>query len=158
MTEGADVTTSRTPRINHVAMSVPADLLAEDSRRDLLRFYGGIFGWEEYPSETVDRHKLVLGVHSFEQFVFLISEDDPMRCPPLDHFGMSVGTMEELDELLEKVQAFAREDDRVRIIDKQAEDHDGSLVLTSFYVGYLLPMMVEIQHFDWKIEGIGDDA
>ena len=36
--------------------------------------------------------------------------------------------------------------DRVDIVDKSAENH-GPLTITSFYVGYLLPMMVEVQHF-----------
>jgi hypothetical protein len=34
----------------------------------------------------------------------------------------------------------------VEVIDKQTEQHPG-VTLTSFYVGYLLPLMVEVQHF-----------
>ena len=37
-------------------------------------------------------------------------------------------------------------DPRVEIIDKQVEKHPG-LSITNFYVGYLLPMMIEVQHF-----------
>jgi hypothetical protein len=62
---------------------------------------------------------------------------------------MSVDTMEELDDMLERARAFQSRDDRVDIVDKHATDHDGFLVLTSFYVRYLLPMMVEVQHYDW---------
>jgi len=141
---------TRKPRLNHVAMSVPADLLAEESRRELLRFYGDVFGWEEHASETVDREILVLRVHSNEQFVFLIADDDPMTCPPKDHFGMSVATMEELDDTLAAARRFAATDDRVRIIDKHTDDF-GVLKLTSFYCGFLLPMMIEVQHFDWDL-------
>jgi len=130
-------------------MSVPADLLDEDGRAELLRFYGDVFGWEELPTETLDRQRLVMRAYSNEQFVFLIAEDPPMTCPRLDHFGMSVGTMEELDDMLERAQKFRAEDDRVDIIDKHATDHDGFLVLTSFYVRYLLPMMIEVQHYEW---------
>lgn len=139
----------RAPRFNHVAMSVPADLLDEDGRAELLRFYGDVFGWEELPTETLDRQRLVLRAYSNEQFVFLIAEDPPMTCPRLDHFGMSVGTMEELDDMLERARKFQAEDDRVDIVDKHATDHDGFLVLTSFYVRYLLPMMIEVQHYEW---------
>ena len=32
-------TPTRTPRFNHVAMSVPSELLGEEGRRDLVRFY-----------------------------------------------------------------------------------------------------------------------
>jgi len=70
--------TLRTPRFNHVAMSVPADLLGEEGRAELCAFYNEVFGWNELPTETVDRKKLVFGVHAIEQFVFLISDDPPM--------------------------------------------------------------------------------
>jgi hypothetical protein len=142
-------TKTRAPRFNHVAMSVPADLLDENGRAELLRFYGDVFGWEELPTETLDRQRLVMRAYSNEQFVFLIAEDPPMTCPRLDHFGMSVGAMEELDDMLERARTFQGKDDRVDIVDKHATDHDGFLVLTSFYVRYLLPMMIEVQHWDW---------
>jgi hypothetical protein len=138
-----------TPRFNHVAMSVPADLLDEGGRRDLVDFYSNVFGWQELPTETVDRHKLVLSAYRYDQFVFLIADDSPMTCPRLDHFGMGVGSMLELDELLASAKAYQQKDDRVDIIDKRTEHHPG-LDLTSFYVGFLLPMMVEIQHFAFQ--------
>ncbi len=141
-------TRTRTPRFNHVAMSVPADLLDEQGRADLLAFYGDVFGWDELPTETKDRYRLVMRAHDNEQFVFLIAEDSPMSCPRLDHFGMSVGSAEELEEIYAKAQAWAAKDDRVDLIEKKGEDMHGVLVLTSFYVRFLLPMMVEIQHFD----------
>jgi hypothetical protein len=140
--------TIRKPRFNHVAMSVPADLLGEAGRADILRFYGDVFGWQEHPTETVDRKKLVLRVHSNEQFVFLIADDPPMICPRLDHFGMSVATIPELDDALARAKAFAAHDDRVDVVDKKTDDF-GMLKLTSFYVGFLLPMMVEIQHYEY---------
>jgi hypothetical protein len=138
-----------TPRFNHVAMSVPADLLDERGRHDLVDFYSNVFGWQELPTETVDRHKLVLSAYRYDQFVFLIADDSPMTCPRLDHFGMGVGSMLELDELLASAKAYQQKDDRVDIIDKRTEHHPG-LDLTSFYVGFLLPMMVEVQHFAFQ--------
>ena len=139
----------RKPRFNHVAMSVPADLLGETGRRELCDFYGEVFGWNELPTETVDGRKLVFGVHAIEQFVFLIADESPMVAPRLDHFGLSVGTEAELDDVLAKAKAYQARDDRVDVIDKQLEDH-GMLAITSIYVGYLLPMMVEIQYWDFK--------
>jgi hypothetical protein len=138
-----------TPRFNHVAMSVPADLLDERGRHDLVDFYSNVFGWQELPTETVDRHKLVLSAYRYDQFVFLIADDSPMTCPRLDHFGMGVGSMLELDDVLASARAYQQKDDRVDIIDKKTEHHPG-LDLTSFYVGFLLPMMVEIQHFAFQ--------
>ena len=139
---------TRTPRFNHVAMSVPADLLDEQGRTALLDFWGGVFGFQELPTETEDRRKLVLSAYDFEQFVFLIAEDDPMRCPRLDHFGMSVGTLEELEAFHAKAKAYAEQDDRVDLIEQSVEDH-GVVKIHNFYVRFLLPMMIEIQHFEW---------
>jgi len=142
-------TPTRTPRFNHVAMSVPSELLGEDGRRDLVHFYEEVFGWKELPTETVDGKKLVLSAYTYEQFVFLIADDPPMACPRLDHFGMSVETEQELDDMLARAKTFRTRDDRVDIVDREVTDH-GVLAITSFYVRYLLPMMVEIQWWDFK--------
>ena len=134
------------PRLNHVAMSVPADLLDETNRRHIVDFYREVFGWEELPTETRDREQLVLSAYRIDQFVFLIADDSPMRAPRLDHFGMGVATMDELDEFYQRSLDYKKKDDRVDVIDKQTEKHPG-VTLTNFYVGFLLPLMVEVQHF-----------
>jgi len=136
----------RPPRFNHVAMSVPADLLGEEGRRDIGSFYSEVFGWEELPTETVDRQKLVLSAYRYDQFVFLVAGDEPMSAPEGDHFGMGVDTVEELEELHRRAEAYQRRDPRVRLTDISTEEHPG-LTLTSFYVGFLLPLTVEVQHF-----------
>jgi hypothetical protein len=87
--------------------------------------------------------------YRYDQFVFLIADEPHMTGPRLDHFGMGVDRMDELDEFLRRAKAFKEQDDRVDIIDKKAEDH-GVLVITSFYVRYLLPLMVEVQHYEMK--------
>jgi hypothetical protein len=143
------VSTTRTPRFNHVAMSLSADLLGEEHRTEIVDFYRDVFGWEELPMLTIDGKRLVLSAYTYEQFVFLIADDPPMVCPHLDHFGMSVATEREFDEMLDRAKAFQKRDDRVEIIDKKVEDH-GMLAITSCYVRYLLPMMVELQWWDFK--------
>jgi hypothetical protein len=149
---------SETPRatFNHVAMSVPSDLLDEGGRSDLLRFFGEVFGFTEMPSMTKDRELLVVRAHSNEQFVYLHADDDPMRCPPADHFGMSVGSEVELDGMLERARKLQELDSRVEIVEKQSEDFK-VLKLHSFYVRYRLPLMIEVQCFDWA-EGVGADS
>ena len=82
---------ARKPRLNHVAMSLPADLLDEEHRRLIADFYQDVFGFVELPMLTEDRRRLVLQVHNIEQFLFLIAEEAPMSCPRLDHWGISVG-------------------------------------------------------------------
>jgi hypothetical protein len=142
-------TKTRAPRFNHVAMSVPSTLLEAEGRAQLTAFYGDVFGWQELPTETIDGQRLIFGCHSIEQFVFLIADDPPMTCPRLDHYGFSVGSEAELDAVLAKAKAWQARDDRVDIVDKKTDDH-GMLAITSIYVRYLLPMMVEIQYWDFK--------
>ena len=135
-------------RFNHVAMSVPADLLDEAGRADIARFYGEVFGWNEHPTMTEDRKRLVMGVHSYDQFVFLIADDSPMQAPKGDHFGMAVESLDELNEVLRRAEAFAADDDRVEITGYEVDDFT-VLKLHSFYVRYRLPLMVEVQYFEW---------
>ena len=137
------------PRFNHVAMSMPAEALDERGRSDIIDFCNEVFGWTEIEQLTKDRAQLVLQAYTYGQFVFLIAEDEPMQAPRMDHFGMQVATMDELDDMLAKARAYKDKDDRVDIVDKSAEDF-GPLVLTSFYVRHLLPLMVEVQHYELK--------
>ncbi len=141
-------TKTRTPRFNHVAMTVDRELLSPEGRADLLRFCGEVFGWEELPMLTTDHKRLVLSAWTHEQFVFLHGSDEPMRCSPEDHFGLSVGSLAELEELRARALAFAEEDDRVTVTTQSLEDY-GALKLHSFYVTYLLPLTIEVQHFEY---------
>ena len=140
-------------RFNHVAMSMPADALDEQGRADITAFYSEVFGWVEHPTMTEDRKRLVMGVHSYDQFVFLSADDEPMSAPRLDHFGLAVDTLDQLHTVLDRAKAYRERDDRVDIIDYDVEDH-GVLKLHNFYVGFLLPMMVEVQCFEF-VEGMG---
>jgi hypothetical protein len=140
-------------RFNHVAMTVPADRLDAAGRAELLRFYGEVFGWTEMPTLTADRERLVLRAHSNEQFVFLVAGDAPMRAPEGDHFGLSVGTPAELEAIRARARELARRDPRVAVTDATVEDY-GVLRLHSFYVGFGLPMRVEVQCYEWSA-GVG---
>jgi hypothetical protein len=136
------------PRFNHVAMSVSADLLDEQNRADLLAFYGEVFGWQEAPGMTIDRQRLVLMAHRYDQFVFLIKDDEPMTAPRLDHWGQAVSSREELDELYARALRYRDKDDRVDIVEMSADQHPG-VTIHAFYVRYLLPLMIETQYFAW---------
>ena len=143
---------SKPPRLNHVAMSLPPDALDGDGRDALKAFYGDVFGLEEYPELTEDRHRLVLRAHHHEQFVFLISEDAPMTAPRLDHFGISVATLDDFNEVARRAAAWKeKEPDDVDLIEPTVEEHAGLLKLHSFYVRYRLPLMIETQHFEYLV-------
>jgi hypothetical protein len=144
------------PSFNHVAMSVPAELLSAESRAGLLRFYGEVFGWTEMPTMTEEGVRLVLRVHSNEQFVFLIADAQPMTCPRMDHFGLSVAAPAELYETCERARKFRERDPRVEIIEPEIEDYK-VLKLHNFYVRFRLPMMVEVQCYEWA-PGVGPSS
>ncbi len=137
------------PRFNHVAMSVPASLLDDEGRADILRFHDEVFGWKEMPTMTEPGRRLVLQAYTWDQFVFLIADDDPMRAPGSTTSAWPSTAREQFDEFLGRARACAERDERVDLIDHEAEDFGDFLTLHNFYVGFLLPMMVEVQYYDW---------
>jgi phytoene dehydrogenase-like protein len=146
-------------RINHVAMSVPADTLDDTTRKELLEFYGEVFGWSEYVAPEEPGNPLIMRMAEPTQFVYVHPEPGGgMVAPRLDHFGVEVATEAELDEILERARRFAERDDRVEIIDKKVTvygtDESAApelagleVALVNCYVRYRLPLMVEVQHF-----------
>ena len=147
---------SEAPKFNHVAMSVPADLLDADGRAAICEFYGDVFGFAEHPQMTADRQRLVLGAHTFEQFVFLVAQGDYMRAHHHDHYGMSVATKADFDAIAERAAAWnSKLPDKVTLDGPSMEEHEGVLQLHSFYVSYLLPLTIEVQWFDWLIDVSG---
>jgi hypothetical protein len=140
---------SAPPKMNHVAMSLPADALDAAGRAAIVDFYGDVLGCVEHEEMTQDRARLILGFHSHDQFVFLIAEDRPMAAPRLDHWGFSVSTQADFDELARRCAARAAADAEVDYIEPTAEEHAGIVRIHSLYVGYKLPMMVECQYWEW---------
>jgi hypothetical protein len=99
--------TAFAPRINHVAISVDADLMDEAGRAALLDFFSEIFGWTEGDNSTEKGNPLILYTGSLGQFLYLLpAKDEFMVTPNMDHFGMEVSSMEELTEILERVEAY----------------------------------------------------
>jgi len=67
----------------------------------------------------------------------------------LDHFGLQIETLEELHAIVDRAKQYAEHDERVRIIDVHDRTTHGpthDYVLTSAYIGFVLPLMVELQH------------
>jgi hypothetical protein len=142
---------SRRPTLNHVAISMDPAVLDERGRSEVLAFYGEVFGWTEGDNTGEAGNPLILYTGAFGQFVYLLPADPPLSAPPLDHFGMQVDTLPELHAIVEKTKAAAALDDRVRVIDVHARTTHGSThdyTLTSAYVGFLLPLMIELQHLE----------
>ena len=144
---------SSVPTLNHVAMSMDPGVLDEQGRADILSFYGEVFGWSEGDNTGERGNPLILMTGAPMQFVYLLPGDpdtgEHMQTPALDHFGLHVRTLDDLDEILGRAKAYADHDDRVRIIDVDERTTHGptdDYTLTNAYIGFLLPLMVELQH------------
>jgi hypothetical protein len=140
---------SFTPRLNHVAMTMSPAALDDHGRAEIKDFYGDVFGWTEGDNSGEQGNPLIMMTGEVMQFVYLLPGDPALACPTLDHFGLEVSSVEEIEAIVAKAKAWQEKDDRVQIIDVKArasEGPRGQYVLTSAYIGYLLPMMVELQH------------
>ena len=136
------------PRFNHVAMSVSADLLDAEGRAALVDYHREVYGFTELDEMTEDRRRLILSCCDYQQFIFLIADDQPMAAPRLDHYGLSVSSMDDFNSCFERARSAAARDARVDLIEPTMEDYD-VLKLHSFYAGFLLPMMIEIQYWEF---------
>jgi hypothetical protein len=138
------------PIINHVAISVDADVLNEAGRTALLDFFGEVFGWVEGDNSTERGNPLILYTGEMRQYLYLLpASDDFLRAPRLDHFGLEIATLEELMAILDRAKAYQKRDDRVTIIDLDEMVTHGptsDYTLTNAYIGFLIPLMIELQH------------
>ena len=136
------------PRLNHVAITMPPDQLDDAGRAEIKDFYGDVFEWFEGDNSGESGNPLILMTGQM-QFVYLLPGEPALECPRLDHFGLEVSSVEEIETIVAKAKAWQSKDDRVQIIDVKARSSEGPrgrYVLTSAYIGHLLPMMVELQH------------
>jgi hypothetical protein len=137
------------PSLNHVALTVDPALLDDRGRAEILDFYGDVFGWTEGDNTGESGNPLILYTGTFAEFVYLLPGDPYLVAPALDHFGLQLSTRGELEEIVGRAQARRERDDRVTIIDIATRTTPGpthDYTLTSAYIGFVLPLMVELQH------------
>jgi len=145
------VSKSFRPRLNHVAISMDPTVLDVAGRKEILQFYGEVFGWTEGDNTGEKGNPLILYTGEFAQFVYLLPADPPLVAPALDHFGLEVATTEELARIVELAKQYKVKDDRVRIIDTETRITSGpthDYALTSAYIGFLLPLLIELQYLE----------
>jgi hypothetical protein len=137
------------PTLNHVAISMDPSVLDDAGRREILDFYGEVFGWTEGDNTGEAGNPLILYTGAFGQFVYLLPASPALSAPPLDHFGLQIESLEELHAIVARARRYQARDDRVQLIDVHARTTHGpthDYTLTSAYVGFVLPLMVELQH------------
>ena len=145
------------PRINHVAISVDAEIMDEKGRAALLAFFSEVFGWTEGDNSTEKGNPLILYTGSLGQFLYLLpAENAFMVTPNMDHFGMEVSSKEELMAILDRARAYQSNDDRVRVTDvgdMVTRYEDKTYTLTNAYIWFLIPLWIEIQHVERRSAG-----
>jgi hypothetical protein len=139
------------PRLNHVAISMDPALLDDAGRAELLDFYGDVFGWTEGDNTGEIGNPLIMYTGAFGQFVYLLPGDPYLTAPAMDHFGLQVSTLPELEAIVERAKARQGGDERVTLIDVHARTTQGpthDYTLTSAYIGFVIPLLVELQHLE----------
>jgi len=137
-------------RLNHLAIGMPITEFDEQRRREIADFYRDVFGWYEFtPDEPGD--PMILAFDEFGQYLYLIAEEPPLRAAPMAHVGVQVDSRTELDAILERARAYGTRDARVKVTDPVTEPQRsgrGRVTLTNCYIGYLLPVMIELQYIE----------
>jgi hypothetical protein len=139
------------PRLNHVAISVDPAVLDARGRADILAFYGEVFGWTEGDNTGEAGNPLILYTGAFAQFIYLLPGEPYLQAPAMDHFGVQVASLEQLQSIVDKAKARQARDERVTLIDVHARTTQGpthDYTLTSAYIGFVLPLLVELQHLE----------
>jgi hypothetical protein len=138
-------------RLNHLAIGMPPAEFDQKRRREIADFYDEVFGWYEFtPDEPGD--PMILAFREFGQYLYLVAEEPPLSAAPMAHVGVQVDSREELEAILGRARAYARRDPRVKVTDPVTEPQRsdrGRVTMTNCYIGYLLPVMVELQHIDF---------
>ena len=110
-----------------------------------------MFGWTEGDNTGEAGNPLILYTGAFGQFVYLLPGDPHLTAPALDHFGFQVATLAELHAIVDRAQAYRRaRRTGARHRRARAHDHgpDHDYTLTSAYIGFVLPLMIELQHLE----------
>ena len=139
------------PRLNHVAITMDPTLLDDRGRAELLGFYGDVFGWTEGDNTGELGDPLIMYTGAFGQFVYLLPGDPYLSAPAMDHFGVQVATVSQLEAIVDRARHRRQADPRVTVIDvhtrtTQGPTHD--YTLTSAYIGFVMPLLVELQHLE----------
>jgi hypothetical protein len=140
--------TAHRPRINHVAIPVPAAQLDDRGRAEILEFYGAVLGWTEGDNTGERGNPLILYTGEFGEFLYLAPTDEPGGVA-VDHVGMQVATRDELEAIVARARARQADDDRVQVSDvgaRTTHGPSGDYVLSSAYIRFALPFSIELQN------------
>jgi hypothetical protein len=137
-------------RFNHMELTLPPGGLDTETRDEIKRFYGEVFGWNALDVPILGQNGLLLRTDvETSQFVLLIESKKPVSVPGYDHLGLLLETRAEVDRAFDAIQRWRARDERVQI--KEYEDLvQGDVTVHAFYVRYLLPIWFDVQCMEWK--------
>ena len=139
------------PRLNHVAFTMDRDRLDDAGRAEILDFYGDVFGWTEGDNTGERGNPLILYTGEFGQFIFLLPSEGAATGGTVDHFGLQVSTCEEIEDIVARAKKRQASDDCVSVTDIHSRTTHGPVheyTLTSAYIGFVIPLLVELQHLE----------
>ena len=138
-----------TLRFNHMELTLAKGGLDPQTRADITRFYGELFGFEALDVPILGQLGLLLRTDpETSQFLLLIEAREPLRAPGFDHLGFLVESRARVDELLARCRAWRERDPRVEL--KEYEDlAQGGVTVHAFYVRFLLPLWFDVQSIEY---------
>ena len=143
------------PRLNHVAITM--DPAAARRRTVAPRSSTSTATCSAGPRATTPAsagNPLILYTGAFGEFVYLLAGGRPSTAPPIDHFGLQVATLERAPGDRRPGEGRARRATTgCEVIDVARAHHarpDDDYTLTSAYIGFVLPLSIELQHIARK--------
>src|SRR5262245_37053056 len=132
---GSDMPKSK--GLNHIAMSVPRGSLTDDHVAEIADSYGRHLGWKVIEAyRQSDRLTLAAGGRTY---VNLREQDDVMVCHGYEHFGITLESEDDIEQLWNDLRGESRE---VEV----GELESGESGFRVFRFRYLLPLTVEVQY------------
>ena len=132
-------------RFNHMELTLPPGALDADTRAEIKRFYGEVFGWSALDVDILGQQGLLLRTDvETSQFLLIVESKKPVSVPGYDHLGLLLETRAEVDSALYAIRSWRARDERIQI--KEYEDlAQGDVTVHAFYVRYLLPIWFDVQ-------------
>jgi len=136
-------------RFNHMELTLAKGALDAQTRVDLKRFYGELFGFEALDVEILGQLGLLLRTDpDTSQFLLVTEAREPMRAPGFDHLGFLLERRADVDATLERCRAWRERDARVEI-KEYADLVQGGVTVHAFYIRFLLPIWFDVQCMEY---------
>ena len=128
---------------NHVAVTVPGDLLEGTGRDELLGFYAEVLGWCENPDLSIPGRRIFLRAPSDEQYISIRASESPMQTSGYEHLGVALGSEAELRAIHERAAAAA---ERVAGVELQPIRTKYGGLLHVFRLRFRMPLTLELAY------------